>query len=213
MFYFILNWTIHLIYIYTNNFQLLHNVNENVLYVLQRFLPPFSLGTHPNLALLQSTALWPLSNSPATLQPCLHLSLSIFFFFSCTCLCLLCCHPEEVTKTLGAVQHRVTEWMQASLSPSLSSSSRWGEPNSSFVCPHQASWQSQTHLLFTLLINYTQAKGALRGKSCKAPPLCVSLQTAVKKPLAQLPPLISVLLSLWEQESVFKSSTTATSWG
>lgn len=83
----------------------------------------------------------------------------------------LCCHPKEGEEwrqwryaNQGRVPDGVVEETRASSSPSLSSSARWEEPNWSSVCPHQAGWQSQTHLLFTPLINYTQAKGALRGR-------------------------------------------------
>lgn len=82
------------------------------------------------------------------------------------------CHPEKVVVSMTImVMHSpntdhegVMEEAGASSSPSLSSSARWGEPNLSSVCPHQGGWQSQTHPLFTPLINYTQAKGALWGR-------------------------------------------------
>lgn len=91
------------------------------------------------------------------------------FFIACLGMSLRC-HPGEVIVTVvvmhgsGRFQDRVVEETQASPSPSLSSSARWEEPNLSSVHPHQAGWQSQTHLLLILLINYIQAKGALRGR-------------------------------------------------
>ena len=89
----------------------------------------------------------------------------------------LCCHPERGTRQWrqrwctgpGRVQDSVAGEARASSSPSLSSSARWGEPNLSSVHPHRAGWQSQTHHLFTPLINYTQAKGALRGRRLQRP--------------------------------------------
>lgn len=93
---------------------------------------------------------------------------------------------------------------QASSSPLLSSSARWGEPNLSSVHPHQAGWQSQTHLLFTPLINYTQAKGALRGRRLQRTLSTCHPPTAAQRQIPALcaQPLSSMSsFSLWEQEA------------
>lgn len=70
---------------------------------------------------------------------------------------------RSVSCTVSWKKH---SWSSPSLSPS---SARWREPILSSVHPHQAGWQSQSHLLFTPLINYEQAKGALRGRRLQKP--------------------------------------------